>query len=428
MKFPKQIIINSQKENPYISREPIKHNPHKIYNGKVYEKITYTIEHGSTWRFAQACLAFLAVIALIPICVDSKLIKKLWKRAETGEELKVVLIAKKQIEKNVVNPDQDVKNIQNKDVKENQLIEKKEIPTLDQIKEKYPHLSLIQVWFLYIVVYKQNPIERSLEELRKIFDQIDEILTLELSQACLMEKGDGDCPEISFYNAMFFQDLEMRLEEIKYNLNPHLLLGRQIRSAPFPSAQEAQKFNKNSGKIEKTFGILFNDEEIIEKEEIEKVETLGLKNKKNIFIKYTKYNKPILQQKASYGCTRTVAHMLILENKGQIDLDHMAEVKLGNNFQLDALKEAGLTVINSSLKNEINYLQKLKDLINVNGSAIVPIFDQSKGFLIVDEISPDLKKVRVRDPFHGWEITVTAEAFLKKKTDSVIQVQKKEKK
>lgn len=33
--------------------------------------------------------------------------------------------------------------------------------------------------------------------------------------------------------------------------------------------------------------------------------------------------------------------------------------------------------------------------------------------MVIDDVSEDLSHVRLRDPYHGWEITVTTKAFLK---------------
>lgn len=40
-------------------------------------------------------------------------------------------------------------------------------------------------------------------------------------------------------------------------------------------------------------------------------------------------------------------------------------------------------------------------------------FSSGFHYIVIDAISDDLKSVRIRDPYHGWEIDVRAEAFIK---------------
>lgn len=57
-------------------------------------------------------------------------------------------------------------------------------------------------------------------------------------------------------------------------------------------------------------------------------------------------------------------------------------------------------------------LSELRDLLKVSGSCICWSGGDIGGHVIVvDEVSDDLSQIRLRDPYHGWEITVTAEAF-----------------
>jgi hypothetical protein len=63
------------------------------------------------------------------------------------------------------------------------------------------------------------------------------------------------------------------------------------------------------------------------------------------------------------------------------------------------------------------FLLSLKNEISLYGPCILSIQGLKEGrigghFIIVDEISDDFNKVRIRDPFHGWEITITKDAFL----------------
>ena len=45
----------------------------------------------------------------------------------------------------------------------------------------------------------------------------------------------------------------------------------------------------------------------------------------------------------------------------------------------------------------------------------------------MDDVSEDLQQVRLRDPYHGWEITVSAKAFQSrwKGNQKIIQIENK---
>lgn len=79
------------------------------------------------------------------------------------------------------------------------------------------------------------------------------------------------------------------------------------------------------------------------------------------------------------------------------------------DVELRDLEKAGLQGFYSHASN----LSELREVIMKNGSAIVSIEVTGVHAVVVDDISQDLSKVRLRDPYHGWEITVTAEAFVK---------------
>lgn len=154
-------------------------------------------------------------------------------------------------------------------------------------------------------------------------------------------------------------------------------------------------------------GELFSDSEIIEKLDI--IERVEIEH--NIYASYTKNRRAIIQQQATRGCTAATAAMLIMDNGKKPDLKNLQCRNLGNDEdQIRDIQNAGLKpVINSA-----NNLLELKNLIMKNGSAIVSISGKIGGHVIVvDEISKDFSMIRLRDPYHGWEITVKKDSFLK---------------
>lgn len=167
--------------------------------------------------------------------------------------------------------------------------------------------------------------------------------------------------------------------------------------------------------------VFFSDDVIVEKLPICKRENIG----ESVFAYFTQHGKAIIQQQAIRGCTAAVTAMLIMDHQKRPNLTKLTQRNLGDDdLQAMDLREADLKPILNKAPN----LKTLRELLLKNGSAIVHVYGKEIGahVIIVDEISQDLSKVRIRDPYHGWEITVTAEAFLEKWTsnENIIQVEK----
>lgn len=167
-------------------------------------------------------------------------------------------------------------------------------------------------------------------------------------------------------------------------------------------------------------GELFCDSEIIEKLDIVKRQPIG----PNVYAEYTKHGKAIIHQQATRACTATTAAMLIMDHGKNPNLHHLQMRNLGDDDnQVRDINNAGLACV-------INYadtLSELRQLLIKNDSAIVSVHDKlGRHVIVVDEISSDHSQVRLRDPYHGWEITVKSEAFLKEwNGGKAIQIPKK---
>ncbi|PWU15185.1 MAG: hypothetical protein C5B45_03070 [Chlamydiae bacterium] len=104
--------------------------------------------------------------------------------------------------------------------------------------------------------------------------------------------------------------------------------------------------------------------------------------------------------------------MLIKDQGGKPNFPTLQERNLGNEEDIKQdIRSAGFNPIIISLAS--NSLEVLRKQLLKSGSAIVSLMDpQAKGHsIVVDEVSEDLSQIRLRDPYHGWEITVSAEAF-----------------
>lgn len=162
---------------------------------------------------------------------------------------------------------------------------------------------------------------------------------------------------------------------------------------------------------------IFEDKEImayhpvIREELLGKCTNLNTGEEEKIYIEFTQNNKAIIQQQATRGCTAATAAMLIKDRGGKPGFATLQCCNLGNRKDIRRdIQNAGFRPRVTLLTS--NSLKALKKLLE-HGSAIVSIWDPQAGghSIVVDEISEDLKQVRIRDPYHGWEITVSAEVF-----------------
>lgn len=163
------------------------------------------------------------------------------------------------------------------------------------------------------------------------------------------------------------------------------------------------------------YGNSFGDKEILRVYATTKTET-----KNRVTIQYTKNDKPIIQQMATRGCTAAVSAMLIYESGKEMSADALENRNLGNEeLNIRDFQKAGLKPIVSNCRN----LEELKGLLEKNGSAIVDVNSVGEHVVVVDAITD--AAVRIRDPYHGWEVDVRRDAFESRWSGkNVIQCQK----
>ncbi|VHO03289.1 papain-like cysteine protease family protein [Candidatus Rhabdochlamydia sp. T3358] len=178
---------------------------------------------------------------------------------------------------------------------------------------------------------------------------------------------------------------------------------------------------------------IFEDKEIIahhpviRKELLEECKNLNTGEEEKVYIEFTQNNKAIIQQQATIGCTAATAAMLIKDRGGKPDFSTLQCRNLGNDEDIQQdIQNAGFRPMITRLIP--NSLPKLRKQLLEYGSAIVSIWDPQAGghSIVVDEVSKNLSQVRLRDPYHGWEITVSAEVFQSRWIDldcTVIQIE-----
>lgn len=131
---------------------------------------------------------------------------------------------------------------------------------------------------------------------------------------------------------------------------------------------------------------------------------------------YTHNQKAILIQDAPEGCTAGVSAMLIMDNGGKPKAVDIKNRKASTYEQIiEDIRNAGLEPLSTPVLDLQRSLKLLRQAIQAHGSAYVSSLSNENAAtghaIIVDEISEDLKKVRIRDPWHGWECIVSGDVF-----------------
>lgn len=148
--------------------------------------------------------------------------------------------------------------------------------------------------------------------------------------------------------------------------------------------------------------IFIKDSEIVDKSRI--VKSITHREKEfnwTITVNYSKHGKAIMQQRTPDGSLETAKGMLALDQGIPLDIKRLSGKK-------SDMPPTAMVFI----ENRLSLLKTLQALIKKNGSAIVKVNGPiGKHHVVVDDISPDFKNIRIRDPFHGWEITLEESVF-----------------
>lgn len=152
------------------------------------------------------------------------------------------------------------------------------------------------------------------------------------------------------------------------------------------------------------YGNSYQDQDILYVHEI-----INTEIKEGLSVDFTKNNKPIIQQQATRGCTAGAVTMLIYskDNSGPIDVRDLQMRNLSTDeTMIEDITQAGL----QPLESECNTIPELRSLLQKHGSAIVTVNSGvGSHVVVVDEILND--RVRLRDPYHGWEVDIKIDAF-----------------
>ena len=247
---------------------------------------------------------------------------------------------------------------------------------------------------------------------RRFDDILSKIEKKRPRQSCDTSEQSKDLSEQSFDTSEQSKDLS---EQSSYAIMLTLPQRRKIpQCSMFDTVCEGE-----DGIIKSVHGQArcFLNEEILEKLPIIKAiaihdERIRTFFERTVSVCYTTHGKAIIHQQATRSCTAAATAMLIIDCGVKPDLRELFERNLGDTWDmLRDIQDAKLTPIESELRGGLG---ELRERLLLNGSAAINISDRYIGSheIVVDNVSEDLSKVRIRDPYHGWEITVAADAFL----------------
>lgn len=128
-----------------------------------------------------------------------------------------------------------------------------------------------------------------------------------------------------------------------------------------------------------------------------------------------KDGKWVIFQQGATGCSAGASACLMMDNGVVPDIASL-KARVSSPYTIIAtdLQNKGLPVIQTPVSLATS-LADLRAIIRRNGSLALRIsLAAGNGHaIVVDQVSDDLNTVRLRDPWHGWDITVTAESFLR---------------
>jgi hypothetical protein len=138
-----------------------------------------------------------------------------------------------------------------------------------------------------------------------------------------------------------------------------------------------------------------------------------------VFLMYA--GRHVAVQESPEGCSAGVAAMLAMDHDRIIPFDDFASRKASAWDRIETdLKNIGLNVATKDVReledkgSSLLCPEKLNALINQDGPCCVriqPEDSEMAHWIVIDEVDTGLKTVTLRDPWHGFNCTVTLDAF-----------------
>jgi hypothetical protein len=146
-------------------------------------------------------------------------------------------------------------------------------------------------------------------------------------------------------------------------------------------------------------------------------------------IRVTCFRKAIIQQNSHLSAFSACLQMLIVDLDFATKRESISKNITTIDESLSEMTRLGfkgkLSIIPSSIqKQPALFMETLKHYLFLKGSLIIGVDCEDIGahFIIVDSVSDCLKYLRIRDPYHGWEITVQRKALIKRLRNKLIQI------
>lgn len=180
-------------------------------------------------------------------------------------------------------------------------------------------------------------------------------------------------------------------------------------------------FGNEWGKIDRTTPPLFADPEILKISRIKAHEFLAGPEAFMIKKSTSEHGKTVFQQESPKTCHNTCYAMLLADLNLPLDLEALSDVYLTHPGLQDV--ELIQETLHVPVQGQRGFLEKLQIKIQQNGPVIFYTTDgdfHSTGdgkhrigrhYFICDQVSDDMQTVRIRDPWHGWEIILDAKIF-----------------
>lgn len=174
----------------------------------------------------------------------------------------------------------------------------------------------------------------------------------------------------------------------------------------FPSVDELHFKDYRRSKTHR-YGqqVLFSDHEIVSKK-------LIIREDPSTKTRFTEHGKAIVWQK-DINLSKLACVSMLCQDHAKTVFNSPTPRSFVEDYKIpEELHKAGLTARVSdftvSSLNSKEYFLRLKNKLLEHGSAIVPLQSKAIGdhYMIVDEVVLEQSSMRIRDPYHGWEITV----------------------
>jgi hypothetical protein len=125
-----------------------------------------------------------------------------------------------------------------------------------------------------------------------------------------------------------------------------------------------------------------------------------------------------IQQQGQRACTAAASGMLIHDAGKPVNVDDLKSRNLGNKDSVRGdIERAGLKARVAEIKAPTprEAMQALEENLRQFGSAVVSVGGEIGGHVIVvDSVDLVHGRATIRDPWHGWRITVTLDALAKR--------------